>query len=197
MFNDENTNFHGNSDAGSSEETESNSGRNLPLIIRQVGGALESVMSDLNNYTDDKYPIQRVSEIAIARMVQRNPDLNNENDISKLVDMFSFHGVEGAARNTLNELLKHNSVDDIHIAFEYLYEMGLRGQGSTASSGDPEYDVLLLTVTLQKLEDMADAGRKVHSADKLLAMEWDVRESPDVKDYGDLNFGYDEDEDEE
>lgn len=203
MFNDSGTTPFGEEPSSSSREDGdggdsrfAQTSRELPLIVRQVGGALETVMSDLDNYTDDRYPIERVSQIAISRMIQKNPDLNNEENIAMLVDMFSFHGVSGADRTTLNKLLQDYPVESIHIAFEYLYEMGIRGQGTQASIGDPDVEQALLATTLQKIEEFQQSGVEIKSSEDLLARDWDVRNEPDFKDFMKTIF-FDSDEDED
>ena len=110
---------------------------NLPAIVTRVGGALEKVVSEIEAYTDERYPLTRNGQMALARMIEDRPELNSEARVSLLVDALSYHGVNQRAEFTA--LIDRYDIEVVYLALDYLYEVGQRDRG-TALVKDNKYN---------------------------------------------------------
>ena len=108
---------------------------NLPVAVTRVGGALQTVSSQIEAYTDPRYPLARRSQIALARIIEDRPELNTEARIAMMVDAFSFHGVDEAAAFTA--ITDEFGLETTYLALDYLYEVGERGRGTTTGDREP------------------------------------------------------------
>lgn len=111
---------------------------NLPAIVTRVGGALEKVVSDIEAYTDEHYPLTRNGQMALARMVEYRPELNSEARVALLVDALSYHGVN--QRKEFTALVDRYDIEIVYLALDYLYEVGLRDRGTKASVSREKYN---------------------------------------------------------
>lgn len=100
---------------------------NLPAIITRVGGSLEQVVQHIELYTDERYPLDRRSQIALARLIEGHTEFNNEKSVSLLVDALAWHGIKQGQE--FNELLQQYDIQTMHLALDYLYEIGVRTHG--------------------------------------------------------------------
>lgn len=100
---------------------------NLPDAVTKVGGALEKVVTELERYTDKRYPLTRESQFALARIVESDPQLNTEGRVALLVDAFSFHGV--TQHRDFMQIVQSHGIDRVCFALDYLYQTGERGRG--------------------------------------------------------------------
>lgn len=106
--------------------------QNLPSIVTNVGGALERVITDIEAYTDERFPLPRRGQFALARLIETRPDLNSEARVALLVDAMSHHGVTQAEE--LKRLIDEYGIEDTHLALDYLYEVGERSRGTQQKS---------------------------------------------------------------
>lgn len=130
---------------------------NLPVAVERVGGALEHVVRDIESYTHSQYPLVRRGQIALARLVEKHPSFNTEQRISLLVDAFAYHGV--ANGGMLDQLLQEYGVEKVHLAVDYLYEVGQRDRGNESRDS---------------LSDMKKIRRVLELRDKLEALHYEV-----------------------
>lgn len=99
---------------------------NLPAIVVSVGGDLQKVVAEVENYTDVRYPLTRGAQMGLARIIERHPELNTEPRVALLVDILSWHGVDQLQE--LNEILEEYDLDHVYLAVDYLLEDGERTQ---------------------------------------------------------------------
>lgn len=111
---------------------------NLPAIVTRVGGALEKVVSEIEAYTDERYPLTRNGQMALARMIEDRPELNSESRVSLLVDALSYHGVN--QRTEFTALVDRYDIEVVYLALDYLYEVGQRDRGTTTPVSNDKYN---------------------------------------------------------
>lgn len=99
---------------------------NLPVPVVSVGGELQRVISEVEKYTDERYPLTRGAQMHLARIIEKRPELNTEARVAQLVDMLSWHSVD--QMKELDELLDEHDIDHIILVLDYLYEAGVRMQ---------------------------------------------------------------------
>ena len=100
---------------------------NLPTLVVAVGGPLEKVIIDVVRYTDVKYPLDRSSQIALARIIEAQPELNTEVRVAYLVDAFSFHGVRHWIE--FARIVEDHGIECACLVLDYLHEVGERSHG--------------------------------------------------------------------
>lgn len=99
-----------------------------PIAVIQVGGALQKIVTtELEAYTDPRYPLTEVSQIALARIVEAFPALNTEPRVAMLVDAYSFHGIDSSSE--FRALIDEFDLETAYLAMDYLYEVGQRDHG--------------------------------------------------------------------
>lgn len=109
---------------------------NIPAIITTVGGPLERVVKNIESYTDSNYPMSRQNQMALARIVEVRPDLNNEHDLGLLIDALTYHGVGQYGKEFL-KLVDTYGIEMAHLAVDYLYEVGERDRGRQHKDTQP------------------------------------------------------------
>lgn len=109
---------------------------NLPAIVTRVGGELEKVVSDIENYTSGQHPLDRKGQMALARMVEDRPELNTESRIALLVDALTWHGLE--QKNAFMALVDDNDVETVYLALDYLFEEGEREHDTDRKARESE-----------------------------------------------------------
>jgi hypothetical protein len=168
-------------ETNNSESTET---ANLPDIVRRVGGDLELVISNLPAYVDERFPLDRFKQIALGRMVEARPSLNNEKDIAKIVDLLTFHGIDRDQMNDLNVLLDNHGTDDVWVAINYLYEIGLRDRGVASEEESKTNAFVFVRAVLNRMAELRANGKKVVNEEVLDATTWDIN---DYIEEGDLD----------
>ena len=99
----------------------------LPVAITRLGGDLEKVMREIDSYTDPAFPLDRKGQFAVARLIERHPDLNREEYVAIIIDLFAFHGVGSGAK--LADIISEYGISTSQIVFTYLYESAERTRG--------------------------------------------------------------------
>lgn len=168
-------------ETNNSESTET---ANLPDIVRRVGGDLELVISNLPAYVDERFPLDRFKQIALGRMIEARPSLNNEKDIAKIVDLLTFHGIDRDQMNDLNVLLDNHGTDDVWVAVNYLYEIGLRDRGIASEEESKTNAFVFVRAVLNRMAELRASGKKVVNEEVLDATTWDIN---DYIEEGDLD----------
>lgn len=168
-------------ETNNSESTET---ANLPDIVRRVGGDLELVISNLPAYVDERFPLDRFKQIALGRMIEARPSLNNEKDIAKIVDLLTFHGIDRDQMNDLNVLLDNHGTDDVWVAINYLYEIGLRDRGIASEEESKTNAFVFVRAVLNRMAELRASGKKVVNEEVLDATTWDIN---DYIEEGDLD----------
>lgn len=168
-------------ETNNSESTET---ANLPEIVRRVGGDLELVISNLPAYVDERFPLDRFKQIALGRMIEARPSLNNEKDIAKIVDLLTFHGIDRDQMNDLNVLLDNHGTDDVWVAINYLYEIGLRDRGIASEEESKTNAFVFVRAVLNRMAELRASGKKVVNEEVLDATTWDIN---DYIEEGDLD----------
>ncbi|MEY3697015.1 MAG: hypothetical protein RJA41_665 [Actinomycetota bacterium] len=192
-------------ETNNSESTET---ANLPDIVRRVGGDLELVISNLPAYVDERFPLSEAKQKHLAKIIENNPRLNNENDISNLIDILSYHGVtrEQLSTERFNALIENYSVQDLSTAFNYLYEIGIRDRGdanedSKVSDTDKEIndsdsdeatydtsDLVFVFAVLNRIRELRANGKKVITTEVLDAKTWDINDYIQEEDQGRYHY---------
>lgn len=113
-------------------------GANLPALVRGIGGALVRVTSEIDAYTDDKFPLRRDGQLALGRLIEERPSLNTEPRVAMLVDVLSWHGVKDI--EALGELIDEHGIDPVCVALDYLYEVGIRDHAEALEADDAYAD---------------------------------------------------------
>ena len=111
---------------------------NLPAIVTRVGGALEQVVSEIEAYTDERYPLDRRGQMVLARMIEDRPELNSEARVALLVDALSYHGANQRKKFTV--LVDSYGIEVVYLALDYLYEVGQRDRGTTTPASNAKYN---------------------------------------------------------
>jgi hypothetical protein len=172
-------------ETNNSESTET---ANLPDIVRRVGGDLEKVISNLPAYVDERFPLDRFKQIALGRLVEAKPELNNENDIAKIVDLLTFHGIDRDQMNDLNVLLDTYGTDDVWTAINYLYEIGLRDRGVASEDESNTNAFVFVRAVLSRIRELRESGKRVVNEEVLDATVWDINEYIDEADLDNYQY---------
>lgn len=172
-------------ETNTSESTET---ANLPDIVRRVGGDLEKVISNLPAYVDERFPLDRFKQIALGRLVEAKPELNNENDIAKIVDLLTFHGVDRDQMNDLNVLLDTYGTDDVWTAINYLYETGFRDRGQESNDGSNSSAFVYVRAVINRMAELRSTGKKVVNEEVLDATTWDINDYIDDSDLDEYQY---------
>jgi hypothetical protein len=172
-------------ETNTSESTET---ANLPDIVRRVGGDLEKVISNLPDYVDERYPLDRFKQIALGRLIEAKPKLNNEKDIAKIVDLLSFHGIDRDQMNDLNVLLDNHGTDDVWTAINYLYEIGFRDRGIASEEDSKTNAFVFVRAVLNRMAELRAQGKKVVNEEVLDATVWDINEYIDDADLDEYQY---------
>lgn len=98
----------------------------LSRAVTRVNGALVKVLSDPAYGT-----LNKRTQTALARLIEDRPALNTQHSVEKLVDLAHFHGV--SQMSVLGTQIDEYGVDEIHLAVDYLYEIGERGRAGDKS----------------------------------------------------------------
>lgn len=99
----------------------------LPVAITRLGGDLEKVMREIDSYTDPAFPLDRKGQFAVARLIERHPDLNREEYVATIIDLFAYHGVGSGAK--LADVISEYGIATSQVVFIYLYESAERTRG--------------------------------------------------------------------
>jgi hypothetical protein len=95
---------------------------NLPEIVARIGGAFEMVVRNVVHYTDEKFPLIREAQEALARVIEAHPEFNTEERVTLLIDARVFHGVPFGYE--FDELLDEFGLDIVGFVLDYLYNIG-------------------------------------------------------------------------
>jgi hypothetical protein len=163
--------------------------KNLPAIVTRVGGALELVISRLEMYEDARFPIDRVNQIALAKVVEAKPDLNNENDLAFIVDSLSYHGISRQQRKNFYQLIDLYGAQQVNTALEYLVEMGVRDRGDAAQFGR-ENSLAFVRSVLERIVELEEKGFGPVTIESLAESQWSIDDYLDASDFA----YYDEDD---
>lgn len=106
------------------------SDKNLPVVAQRTGGALVTVLSDLDRYADGPQPLGRRITTAISRIVAERPELNTEARVAMLVDLAAYHG-ESISR-WLADMLDEHEPEVVYLVVEYFYAIGRRDRTKVA-----------------------------------------------------------------
>jgi hypothetical protein len=114
---------------------------NLPILVSDIGGvpvsgALQKVVSNLEPYTDERYPLDITGQMMLARLVETRPKLNVESRVALLVDAIAYHGVDQG--EAFNSLIDRFGIEDVYLALDYLHEVGTRGRGTTDGANEDD-----------------------------------------------------------
>lgn len=172
-------------ETNSNESTEN---ANLPDIVRRVGGDLEKVISNLPDYVDERFPLDRFKQIALGRLVESKPELNNENDIAMIVDMLTYHGIERDQMNDLNVLLDHYGAEKVWTAINYLYESGLRDRGQADEENAKTNALVYVRAVLKRIQELYDGGKLTVTEHTLDATVWDINDYIDDADLAEYSY---------
>lgn len=100
---------------------------NLPVAITRLGGDLEKAMREIDLYTDPAFPLDRKGQFAVARLIERHPDLNREEYVAVIIDLFAYHRVGSGVK--LADVISDYGIATSQIVFTYLYESAVRTRG--------------------------------------------------------------------
>lgn len=123
---------------------------NLPALITRTGGALVTVMSDLDAYTDEKRPLTKKGQLAIGRIIQDFPVLNTVEDVERLVDIVSYYGL--SSMSELRRYLNEYGSLFTHLAVSYLFEGAGLNRADTSDAGISRYEKRPMVHTTLLLE---------------------------------------------
>jgi len=112
---------------------------NLPVLAKQIGGALASVLS-WKQHADLPYEVK----FAITELVAKKPSLNTEKSVDLMADMVGHHGQE--FDEDFAKLINKHGVEIVYLAIDYLYESGQRSKTNQDFN-----DVLLAIDAFKKL----------------------------------------------
>lgn len=101
---------------------------NLPALVTRQGGALTKVLSEVDAYVTEGYTLNRQQMVSIGRLVSANPDLNNEQSLAVIVDLFTYHGLSVCAEFLEAQALY--GLEDVALATELMFELGQRTVGT-------------------------------------------------------------------
>ena len=158
---------------------------NLPAIVQRVGGALEAVVSEIDRYVDERFPLDRVNLIALSRVIEHNPELNTEQTVGFMVDALSYHGIGGRQRAPFFKLVQRFGADNAALALEYLLDAGYRDRGEAAQSREPKNSLRYVKAVLMRIEDLTDSGISPVTYSHLADMEWRISDYMEEEDYAD------------
>lgn len=102
-----------------------------PAVIR-VDGALVKVLRDHAYGT-----LSKRTQTALARLIESRPALNTQNSVEKLVDLADFHGV--SQMSVLGDQIDEFGLDEIHLAVDFLYEIGERGRAGDKTKAEKRF----------------------------------------------------------
>jgi hypothetical protein len=171
---------------GSNEESDNVAKPNLPEIVKRVGGQLERVMTSIEDYTDENFPLTGPNKFAVSRIVEKRVELNEEGHVSHLVDFFSYHGINRYQRQPLVELIDMYSIDDVAMALEYLYETGLRDRGANSAEDDEGNSLMYVLAVLERIEELRDKGFDDVTVTTLDEYKWNIEENLTIDGYFDV-----------
>ena len=106
----------------------------VPALAHRIGGALVTVLSDIDAYTDTKHPLDSKQQLAVARIVQDYPSLNTEENVAMLVDVVAYYSV--TAMNELRRYLAQYGCLLTYLAVSYLHEAAEMNRAHTAPKLD-------------------------------------------------------------
>lgn len=146
---------------------------NVPAVIKNAGGALERVIRNVQLYTDQRAPLERSGMILLGLWVKEDPSLNNEKEVDRLVNLLSWHGLQDADSEVVEQMVDQYGSEKLHLAAEYLYEVGERGHSFEEGGGEknvPSDFAKLEGVmdTLENLEENAIACDSVEVLERLI-----------------------------
>lgn len=104
----------------STEGTQLHTTEHLPALVLEQGGALVWVMSDIDNYIDGR-ELTDINQLAIARLIELNPALNERKRVEKLVYLFTHFGL--SASFEVRSLIERYSIEIVFVAVAFVYEI--------------------------------------------------------------------------
>lgn len=92
---------------------------NLPLIVREQGGALVEILTDIDRYIEGD-ELSATSRLSIARLVQLKPELNNAPRVEMLVYLYTYFGLSASLQ--VQNLIKVYDVETVFVAVAFIHE---------------------------------------------------------------------------
>ena len=96
-----------------------------PAQVNAVGGAFAKEILDLGD------SMSRDHKISLAKFVQDHPELNNREDVSMMIDLFVFYGLN-KYRQRLYRLIDKYGLRTVFVSVDYLYESALIGKNDAS-----------------------------------------------------------------
>lgn len=130
------------------------------LLAYAIGGALATIAQSPEAYVDRRFSATRDDLDSVALVVRERPDLNTEDAVGKLLDVFTWHRLSSIAY--VRDLIDTHGLDRVTLALDYLFESGVHAHRQhnleSATDGKP-YDP---TMGIKELLELFDEIKEIN-----------------------------------
>ena len=123
-----------------------NDSSNLPVFVQQVGGSLAEVLAWPHHLS----VLSAGQKLHISMIVHKNPSLNTERCVDMLADLAGVY--KERLGPWFNRLVEENGLEDVHLAVEALYELGVCSVGEMQTMKEREQTIHPLEVMLALMD---------------------------------------------